>query len=256
MVGIDPSLVTHFWSLAIEEQFYFVYPLIVFVLTWLAPIERRTQVLRVFLLAVVVASALYSAQLTPIDPVTAYYSPLTRFWELALGGLMTTLPSSWRSPYPRVTQTVAWAAAGLVVLSMVITTPVGFPGTAAWLPCAATALLLRTGDVHNHSGVSKLLAVRPLRYIGDISYSLYLWHFAWLMLPKQMPNVVPSTSLTIMGLVGTFACAAASYHWLENPIRHSHKPQNDGLATGLLLLVALAISLDATIVIESLWLNQ
>ena len=256
MVGVDPSLVTHFWSLAIEEQFYFVYPLVVFALTWLAPVERRTQVLRGFLLLVVIVSAVHSAVSTPLDPVVAYYSPLTRFWELALGGLMVTLPENWRSPYPRVSLTISWLAAAAVGWSLMVITPTGFPGTAAWLPCAATAVLLRVGHSIPGQGIPKILSATPLRYIGDISYSLYLWHFVWLMLPKQISGIELTTNTLLLAIAGTFACAAASYHWLENPIRHSKKLQNDGLATALLLLVALAISVDTTIVVESLWLNR
>jgi peptidoglycan/LPS O-acetylase OafA/YrhL len=117
-------------------------------------------------------------------------------------------------------------------------------------------LLLRVGHSIPGQGIAKILSTTPLRYIGDISYSLYLWHFVWLMLPKQISAIEISANTLALSIAGTFACAAASYHWLENPIRHSKKLQNDGLATTLLLLVALAISVDTTIVVESLWLNR
>lgn len=257
MSGIDPSLVTHFWSLAVEEQFYFVYPLVVFTLTWVAPLKHRTTMLRIVLLAVIAASAFWSAYLTPINAVEAYYSPFTRLWELALGGLTAVLPQTWRSVYPRISQTIAWTAGALLVAAIFVITPTsGFPGTAAWLPCGATALLLKIGESHSTIGLSGVLGRGPLKYIGDISYSLYLWHFMWMMLPKQLEQPLSGVGVLAVGLLGTFACAAASYHLVENRIRQSVRLQTDGLATGLLLFICIALTLDATIVIESLYLNR
>lgn len=257
MSGIDPSLITHFWSLAVEEQFYFVYPLAVFALTWLGPLRHRTAVLRGFLVVVIVLSAVWSAQLTPTNAVEAYYSPFTRLWELALGGFVAVLPATWRSVYPRIAQAEAWLGAALLAVSLTVISPSsGFPGTAAWLPCLSAAFFLHAGESHSTVGLSGLLGRTPLKYIGDISYSLYLWHYLWLILPSQLPTPLHGTAITLVGLLGTFVCAAASYHLMENRIRHSHRLQRDGLATGLLLLICIAITLDATVVIESLYLNR
>ena len=257
MSGIDPSLITHFWSLAVEEQFYFIYPLAVFSLTWIAPLRHRTAVLRLFLIVIIALSAVWSAQLTPLNAVEAYYSPFTRLWELALGGLVAVLPETWHSVYPRIAQTQAWMGAGLLTAALIVISPTsGFPGTAAWLPCLSAALLLHAGESHSTTGLNGLLGRAPLKYIGDISYSLYLWHYVWLILPAQLPTPLNGPATTLIGFVGTFACAAVSYHAMENRIRHSNRLQRDGLATGLLLLICIAITLDATVVIESLYLNR
>jgi peptidoglycan/LPS O-acetylase OafA/YrhL len=138
----------------------------------------------------------------------------------------------------------------------VISPTSGFPGTAAWLPCLSAALFLHAGPARSSTGLSRILGSAPLKYIGDISYSLYLWHYLWLILPAQLPTPLDGPAVTLVGFIGTFACAAASYHVMENRIRHSTRLQRDGLATGLLLLVCIAISLDATVVIESLYLNR
>lgn len=257
LIGVDPSLVTHFWSLAVEEQFYFFYPLIVFVLTWLAPLHQRTKALQILLALIITSSALWSFHLTPLDPVTAYYSPFTRLWELAMGGLVATIPLELKIRFPRVRTLVAILAAALLVACLWVITPTsGFPGVIAWLPVSATAMLLWVGQSSVHHGGLQFLSKQPLRYIGDISYSLYLWHYLWLMLPRQINNGALDVSAVLLGVVGTFACAAASYHWLENPIRRSQRLQSDGWATLLILAICLAVSLDATVLVEKLFLEQ
>ena len=90
--GVAPSLVTHYWSLAVEEQFYLFFPLVVFSIAMFTPLKNRTTPLGLFLIAAIAASAWYSWHLTPISPTVAYYSPFTRFWEIALGALVALDP--------------------------------------------------------------------------------------------------------------------------------------------------------------------
>ena len=246
--GVAPSLVTHYWSLAVEEQFYLCFPLIVFSLTWLTPLRNRATSLGLFLVAAIAASAWYSWYLTPIKPTVAYYSPFTRFWEIALGALVALVPAAWARRTPRVNAVLsvlalvglAWAVWRLNVTSV-------YPGVLAWWPCATTALLLWTGQASARGGVASWLSFRPLRYVGDISYSLYLWHYVWLMLPLQMVHPPTSSWARVIEIAGAFACAVISYHFLENPIRHSARLDRDGVAVALMLLVCVGLSWDATL---------
>jgi peptidoglycan/LPS O-acetylase OafA/YrhL len=247
--GVAPSLVTHYWSLAVEEQFYLFFPLMVFSLTWLAPIRNRATSLGLFLTAAICASAWYSWHLTPISPTVAYYSPFTRFWEIALGGLIALLPGAWarRTPYLNaIVAVVAFVVLVGVVWRLNITSV--YPGVLAWWPCGATAVLLWTGQA-SAGGVVKALSWRPMRYIGDISYSLYLWHYVWLMLPLQMVHPPTSAWARVLEVAGAFTCAAISYHFLENPIRHSKRLDRDGLAVALMLLICVGLSWDATLLV-------
>ena len=251
--GIAPSLVTHFWSLAVEEQFYLAFPLVVFSLTLMSPLRHRTTSLGVFLVAAIGASAWYSWHLTPISPTVAYYSPFTRFWEIALGALVALLPAAWARRTPHLNTLLGFLA--LLALAAAVwrlNTMSVYPGVLAWWPCGTTAVLLWTGQASVKGGPATWLSWRPLRYIGDISYSLYLWHYVWLMLPLQMVHPPTSSWARVIEIAGAFACAVISYHVLENPIRHSKRLDRDGVAVALLLLICIGLSWDATLLVGHL----
>jgi len=250
--GIAPSLVTHYWSLAVEEQFYLFFPLVVFSLTWLTPLRARATTLGLFLAVAIGASAWYSWHLTPISPTVAYYSPFTRFWELALGGLVALVPGAWARRTPHVNAVLGTIALlGLAAAVWRLNTMSVYPGALAWWPCGTTAILLWSGEASG-PGPATLLSWRPLRYIGDISYSLYLWHFGWLMLPLQMVHPPTSPWARVIEVAGAFVCAVLSYHLLENPIRHSKRLDRDGVAVTLLLAICVALSWDATLLVGHL----
>ncbi len=251
--GIAPSLVTHFWSLAVEEQFYLAFPLVVFSLTLMSPLRHRTTSLGVFLVAAIAASAWYSWHLTPISPTVAYYSPFTRFWEIALGALVALLPAAWARRTPHLNTLLGFLAMlGLAAAVWRLNTMSVYPGVLAWWPCGTTAVLLWTGQASVKGGPATWLSWRPLRYIGDISYSLYLWHYVWLMLPLQMVHPPTSSWARVIEIAGAFACAVISYHVLENPIRHSKRLDRDGVAVALLLLICIGLSWDATLLVGHL----
>lgn len=246
--GVAPSLVTHYWSLAVEEQFYLFFPLVVFSLTWLTPIRNRATSLGLFLVAAICASAWYSWHLTPISPTVAYYSPFTRFWEIALGGLIALLPGAWARRTPRFNAVLAVAALiGLAAAVWRLNVTSVYPGVLAWWPCGTTAILLWTGQASTPGGPASWLSWRPLRYVGDISYSLYLWHYVWLMLPLQMVHPPTSSWARAIEIAGAFACAVISFHALENPIRHSKRLDRDGVAVALMLIICVGLSWDATL---------
>jgi peptidoglycan/LPS O-acetylase OafA/YrhL len=251
--GLAPSLVTHFWSLAVEEQFYLCYPIVVFSLTWLTPRRFRTLAIASFLVIAIVLSSWWSWHLTSLNPVSAYYSPLTRFWELALGGLTAVAPARWARRTPRANSFVGVVAmVALCAAAVRLSASSVFPGTLAWWPCAASAALLWTGQSSVRGAPASWLSWRPLRYVGDISYSLYLWHYPWLILPLQMVHPFASPVARVLEITGATACAVVSYHLVENPIRHSRRLVRDGWATAVLLFMCIALSWDATLLIGHL----
>ena len=245
--GITPSLVTQFWSLAVEEQYYLVYPLLFLSALTLAPARHRFTVLRVLLAIGIVLSALWSWHATASAPIASYYSLLTRFWELALGGLVALTPSAWRCRSRVAAIAVALVAlAALAAATTHLSNFSVYPGVLAWWPCAAAAALLWSGERAARGGPFSWLAWRPLRYVGDLSYSLYLWHYAWLVMPLYLWATPPSASARVLEVAGAAACAVLSYHFVENPLRHSERLRRDAFATAMVLVICVALTWDAT----------
>ena len=248
--GIFPSLITQFWSLAVEEQFYLFFPLIVFLVARFAPPARRVAVLGVTIAVAIALSAWWSVAISASQPATAYYTPLTRFWELGFGCLIATLTVRRPARTARSEWIAAVVAVALIIAALVELNPTSvYPGALAWLPCAGAGLLVWAGIGGVRNPVTRLLATRPLGYIGDISYSLYLAHYVWLVLPEQLASPLTSWPWRLLELAGTFVTAALSYHFLENPIRRSRRLAGDRVAVFLLLCVCVATTWTASIIV-------
>lgn len=179
----------HTWSLAIEEQFYIFWPLL---LAFGLGRGRRTTWL--LLGGLVGVSLIASIWMVRHDLSAAFYLIPFRTWELGAGGLLAMLPTTMRRP--RVAREIA-AAGGLLVLALCIryySDTMYFPGLAAVPPCLATCAIIYAG--HETFG-GRLLSLAPLRFFGRISYSLYLWHWPvivftalWLFLPITDPRII------------------------------------------------------------------
>ena len=242
IAGLDQSLLTHYWSLAVEQQFYLVYPLALFLLTWLGTEKNRKLVLRVFLVVVICLSSYWSITQTILDPVASYFSPLTRFWELAFGGLLATFTI-------RQSKFIPYLGLGLLVASMfVLNAQSSYPGFLAWLPVLGTGILL--------ASPLKPLGFTPLRYLGDISYSLYLWHFIWLVLPTQIENPITDPNMVWLFLLGAIASAVITYHLFEKPIHRSVTLKTDTYSATVLAAVCLLGAWLVISLIENLYLRS
>lgn len=175
----------HFWSLAIEEQYYIVWPLILLAVAAVCP--RRMFRYSVILVAVlVIGVSLYlSILVTRSDQSIAYFATYTRAWELAIGSLLAFL--NWKSRSRPVAAFAGFTGLAMILLSaFMFSASTAFPGYFALLPTLGTALALWAGD--SNLLHEKMLSLSPLKFLGDISYSLYLWHwpiivFAGSMLP-------------------------------------------------------------------------
>jgi len=235
--------VLHFWSLAVEEQFYLVWPaliaLVLFAIRRLsssgatddvsaaaAADQRRTR-LRWLVLTVTVigvVSLLWSMHETATAPISAYYSSLTRAWELCVGALLA-LCAGWVATLPRgVKAAASWLGLAAIALAAVrysSTTP--FPGYQALLPVLGAALLLGGGIEGPRRGARLVLDVAPMRWVGDISYSLYLWHWPFLVLPAVYLARDLTLGERLAAMVGATAVAWLSYRYVETPIRESRR---------------------------------
>src|SRR5579863_1329890 len=179
-----PSPVLHFWSLSVEEQFYFVWPsllaIMLFICSRRRSFDRRRAVRLIGVVIVVVcaASLYWSIRDTATSPQSAYFSTFARVWELGLGALLAlAAPAAARLPLLLRTP-LGWLGLGMVVFAAIdYTSRTSFPGDAALLPVIGCGLLVVAGLHATRFGVDRVLGVRPLSYIGDRSYTFYLWHY-------------------------------------------------------------------------------
>ncbi|MGY0385705.1 acyltransferase family protein [Nocardioides sp. WG-D5] len=231
--ALPPSPLQHFWSLAVEEQFYLVWPLVILGCLWVLkrrsvhaePDPRgRRRVLVIALGVVIVASLLASAVLTRTSPEAAYFSPFTRAWELGLGAIAAI---AFRDDGPQ-DATARWRAQVLSAFGMFFivcaclqfndATP--FPGTPALVPVLGSVFIIVAGTLwHGPTVVGRLLSVPPLQVIGNWSYSLYLWHFPVLVLAELQLGRELHWWEQILLVALAFVLAGLSYRFVEEPFR-------------------------------------
>ena len=241
-----PSPIQHYWTLAVEEQFYLVWPAVVSLVLFGSIRRRRSRssevtlraIRRLLVVATLIAigSLAWSIHSTPVSPTDAYFSTFTRAWELALGAMLVLVPRAFptvRVPEMRsVRVVVGWAGLLAIAGAAVFFSPsTQFPGYAALLPTIGTALVLAVG-VSGEAGrydVGRLLAVKPMLYIGDRSYALYLWHWPVLTIGVQYSQRDVSTGGKLLLVLISFVLSVISYRLIENPARKFQWPTIGGV---------------------------
>ncbi|MEI9404712.1 acyltransferase family protein [Mesorhizobium argentiipisi] len=238
-----PSPVQHFWSLSIEEQFYIVWPLLMMAALWWARRRGHSPVqMLIVVLGVVMAGSLgTSVVLTRSDPAWAYFVTHTRVWELALGGLLAlTLDRFQPNRRARTAMAVAGMLAALAS-AMLFSRSTDFPGFKALLPTLGAALIIGAGSVR--MGGFRGLDVAALRYIGDRSYSIYLWHWPLIIFYAAQRGAIGLADGLLL-IISTLLVSELSYRFVEQPYRRSRssvawRPLIDGtVAVGVCVAVA------------------
>ncbi|PWV44307.1 acyltransferase family protein [Nocardiopsis sp. L17-MgMaSL7] len=173
------SVFQHFWSLSVQGQFYLVWPVVVgLAFWWAARLGRPAQRVLLAVLSTVFALSLaYSVLATRVDQPWAYFDTGARLWEFALGGLLALLLPYLRPPRA-LRVLLGWLGlAALALCGVLLQVSTVFPGYAALWPTLAAAAVIVAGATGSPWGADRWLTLRPVLYLGSISYALYLWHW-------------------------------------------------------------------------------
>lgn len=270
------SPVQHFWSLAVEEQFYLLWPVLIalmLLIPWRLRERRRTasptgprvtrsrialgrvQALRRAMVLIAVLSCLslgWSIHDTRVSPHSAYFSTFTRGWELGLGALLAlTAHRVGGLPAP-VKAAMSWTGLAAVLLASVLYTPTTpFPGSAALVPVLGAVLLLGGGIDGPRYGATAVLGLRPLRFVGDISYSVYLVHWPVLVLTTAYAGGQLRIRHKLALIALTMALSWLCYRFVETPFRSKRRARRVNLRALAMWPAALTL-----VLVPTMWVHQ
>jgi hypothetical protein len=232
--SLSQSPLEHYWSLSVEEQFYLAIPVLVLVAVSFHGLAIGKVKLwwerRIFLLLALVGfiSFAWSLIQTRDNPQSAYFSTFTRAWEIGAGGMLAIFTFRNQHRFSRKVSNVISFASMTVILtsSFAIKGNSNFPGLIALIPVICTMLIIFFGGFHGGNVITRLLSLQPLVFIGEISYSLYLWHLPVFVIAgeetKTIKNVaVQKMFLTLIVLV----LSILTFFLLEKPLRNKPIPE-------------------------------
>ncbi len=215
---LPPSPLLHFWSLAVEEQFYMIWPGLLIVLVRVMRLGRRALGGALALMWIV--SLVLCVRWTSTTQPNAFFLLPARAWELLTGAGLAFIGGTLPGMSRRARGVLGWAGVAVIVLTAAMLDGSSrFPGWLALLPVLATAAVVNAGD-GNPDGPFVVLRAKPLQWLGARSYAIYLWHFPLLILADREWGPLPAAT-RVMLLVVVVGLSAISYHVIENPVRRS-----------------------------------
>jgi peptidoglycan/LPS O-acetylase OafA/YrhL len=220
---LPPSPLQNFWSLAVEEQFYLVYPTLFLLVAGIRTRWSMQARLSICLAIVTAVSFTLSVVQTASSPTVAYFSPFTRAWELAIGALIA-VSTKWLLAIPKgIAASLTWVGLAAIAYGAVaFNSATAYPGYLVAIPVVGAALVISGGTRNPRFAAESVFARGPLQWIGKLSYSIYLWHWPLLVIAADAAG---ATSLpfrrNIIWLIVALIASVASFYLVENPLRHA-----------------------------------
>ena len=241
---LPPSPLQHYWSLAVEEQFYVVWPILIAILCIGASATSRVNIrARVGITSAVVAVVSFVLCMRMMDSSQpwAFFSPHTRAFELAIGALVAVIPVATAKWFRTFSTSLAWCGLlGIIVCVVQFNDRTRFPGPWAIVPVILTALVLRGGNASSWAPVA-LLNLSPFQWLGSRSYSAYLWHWPILIVVAAGFNRELTVAEGIVCIAIALGLSEFSYRLVENPLRRNIAIRGlraAAMATAVMALVA------------------
>jgi peptidoglycan/LPS O-acetylase OafA/YrhL len=245
---VTDSLLLHYWSLSVEEQYYVLWPLLIVAAGWLVTRIARLRfrpTLLGMLGAVVAGSLAASLLLTERLGPAAYYATHTRLWEMGIGALLAfTVPGLHRLPRWAAESLSVAGVTAIVVAAMSYSAESAFPGWLALVPVLGTAAVI-IGGHGGTTALSSLLSLRPMTALGRWSYGWYLWHWPAIGLAllwnEQQAAPLARSAVIAAAVVGSLILAIGSYKLVETPLRYAawlRRGVRPSLAMGATLTLA------------------
>lgn len=217
------SPVQHYWSLSVEEQFYVLWPLLLLFIGTIATRTRRRfrGLMFLVLLPLAIASLVYSIVYTGSEPQKAYFSTLTRGWELAFGGLLAlVLPRAIRIPRLASTLLVGGGVVAITLGAVLLKEIDPYPGWRALIPVLGTMAVIIGGSATGRGLAVRFLSIAPLQYLGKISYAWYLWHWPFVVFAIAIWGHLSPEWLIVVTLAAWIP-SEISHRLIEEPFRRS-----------------------------------
>jgi peptidoglycan/LPS O-acetylase OafA/YrhL len=219
------SPLRHFWSLSVEEQFYVIWPAILIVAFAVSrrlqggALPKRTVALP-YIVAILIASLAWSIYETASSPTVAYFSTFSRAWELGVGALLAVVAGHLGKLSVASRTVLAWLGIAAMISSLFVISPTSeFPFPLALLPVVGAAAYLAAGTGGNARGLQPVNNIVPV-YIGNISYSLYLWHFPVIIFYQSYFGIESARDYALC-LLWIGVLSAGSFHLIEKPVLES-----------------------------------
>ncbi|WP_034160220.1 acyltransferase family protein [Sphingomonas sp. ERG5] len=253
----------HTWTLAVEEQFYIVWPLLIPLTGWIAARIglSRHRALWILFGAVFISSLAISIVGTQMRPTWAFYLTPFRGWEFAIGAMLSLAIDGDRPRWAHrgaVPLAFGLAVTGLILIGTALWTldhDTPFPSWIALLPTLGAAALLAAGAIAPANPIARILALAPVTYVGKLSYGWYLWHWPLLAFVRGDALGAPSAGALIAAVIASFLLSAASYHLIETPVRHQRpslfRTTRKSLIAGVALLSIGAVAAGITITVAN-----